>query len=91
MKYLKVFKTESDYTSSESSFSYPTVSYTIENRKVNMVPIHKRPIKAVFYDSATNSFVKLYPDQITEAIPTYTPIGVEVVPAEHDVYGTGQG
>ena len=90
MKYLKLFKTESDYTSAKDSFSYPTVSYTIENREVNMVPIHKRPIKAVFYDSATNSFVKLYPDEITEAIPTYTPIGVEVIPAEHDVYGTGQ-
>lgn len=53
-------------------------------------PIHALPIKAVFYDSATGSFVKMYPDEITEAIPTYTPIGVEVVPAEHDVYGTGQ-
>lgn len=53
-------------------------------------PIHALPIKAVFYDSATDSFVKMYPDEITEAIPTYTPIGVEVVPAEHDVYGTGQ-
>ena len=53
-------------------------------------PIHTLPIKAVFYDSSTGSFVKMYPDEITEAIPTYTPIGVEVVPAEHDVYGTGQ-
>lgn len=53
-------------------------------------PIHALPIKAVFYDSATNSFVKMYPDQITEVNPNYTPIGVEVVPAEHDVYGTGQ-
>lgn len=48
-----------------------------------------RGIKAVFYDSATNSFVKLYPDQITEVNPNYTPIGVEVIPAEHDVYGDG--
>lgn len=53
-------------------------------------PIHALPIKAVFYDSATGGFVKMYPDEITEAIPTYTPIGVEVIPAEHDVYGTGQ-
>ena len=53
-------------------------------------PIHALPIKAVFYDSATGSFVKMYPNEITEAIPTYTPIGVEVIPAEHDVYGTGQ-
>ena len=48
------------------------------------------PIRAVFYDSSTDSFVKLYPGQITEVVPTYTPIGVEVIPAEHDVYGTGQ-
>lgn len=53
-------------------------------------PIHALPIKAVFYDSATDSFVKMYPDEITEAISTYTPIGLEVIPTEHDVYGTGQ-
>lgn len=53
-------------------------------------PIHTLPIKAVFYDSSTGSFVKLYPGQITEVNPNYTPIGVEVVPAEHNVYGTGQ-
>ena len=88
MKYLKVFKTESDYTSSESSFSYPTVSYTVQSKVINIVPIHKRPIKAVFYDSATNSFIKVLPDKI-KYVETYTPIGVEVIPAEHDVYGTG--
>ena len=88
MKYLKVFKTESDYTSSEGSFSYPTVSYTIQSKVINMVPIHKRPIKAVFYDSATNSFVKVLPDNI-RYIETYTPIGVEVIPTEHDVYSNG--
>ena len=52
--------------------------------------MENRGIKAVFYDSSTGGFVKLYPDEITEANPNYTPIGVEVVPAEHDVYGTGQ-
>ena len=52
--------------------------------------LQELPIRAVFYDSSTNKFVKLYPDQITEVVPTYTPIGVEVIPAEHDVYGTGQ-
>ena len=88
MKYLKLFKTESDYTSSEGSFSYPTVSYTIQSKVINMVPIHKRPIKAVFYDSATNSFVKVLPDNI-RYIETYTPIGVEVLPTEHDVYSNG--
>ena len=54
------------------------------------VPIQYQPIKAVFYDSSTDKFVKLYPNQITEVVSTYTPIGVEVIPAEHDVYGTGQ-
>ena len=53
-------------------------------------PIHTLPISAVFYDSSTGGFVKMYPDEITKAVSTYTPIGVEVVPAEHDVYGTGQ-
>ena len=88
MKYLKLFKTESDYTSSEGSFSYPTVSYTIQTKTINMVPIHKRPIKAVFYDSATNTFIKVLPDNI-KYVETYTPIGVEVIPVEHDVYGDG--
>ena len=32
----------------------------------------------------------MYPSQIIEANPNYTPIGVEVIPAEHNVYGTGQ-
>ena len=90
---LKVFETESDYDSAKPDFVYPTVSYIKETDELLYMAkpnILDFPIKAVFYDSSTGSFVKLYPDQITEAIPTYTPIGVEVVPAEHDVYGTGQ-
>ena len=90
MKYLKVFQTESDYNAAKESLIYPTVSYIMDSGENHYVPIHKRPIPAVFYDSSTNSFVKLYPEQITEVNPNYTPIGVEVVPAEHDVYGTGQ-
>ena len=90
MKYLKVFQTESDYNTAKDTLTYPTVSYIMDGGQNNYVPIHKRPIPAVFYDSSTGSFVKLYPDQITEVNPNYTPIGVEVVPAEHDVYGTGQ-
>ena len=90
---LRVFETESDYDSAKPDFVYPTVSYV---RDVDDVRYMKKPsildfpIKAVFYDSSTGTFVKLYPDQITEVNPNYTPIGVEVVPAEHDVYGTGQ-
>lgn len=57
---------------------------------VNTPALQELPIRAVFYDSSTDKFVKLYPNQITEANPNYTPIGVEVIPAEHDVYGTGQ-
>lgn len=52
--------------------------------------LQELPIRAVFYDSFRNVFVKLFPDQITEANYLFTPIGVEVIPAEHDVYGTGQ-
>lgn len=63
---------------------------TADGVVVGAPALHELPIRAVFYDSSTNEFVKLYPDQITEAVPTYTPIGVEVIPAEHDVYGTGQ-
>ena len=90
MKYLKVFQTESDYNTAKDNLTYPTVSHIADSGENHYVPIHKRPIPAVFYDSSTGRFVKLYPDQITEANPNYTPIGVEVVPAEHDVYGTGQ-
>ena len=91
---LKVFETESDYDSAKPDFIYPTVSYVKETDKLlymakPIIPVHTLPIKAVFYDSSTGTFVKLYPDQITEVNPNYTPIGVEVVPAEHDVYGTG--
>ena len=92
---LRLFETESDYDSAKPDFVYPTVSYVRDIDEVKymakpIIPIHALPIKAVFYDSSTGSFVKLYPDQITEVNPNYTPIGVEVIPAEHDVYGTGQ-
>lgn len=63
---------------------------TADGVVVGAPALHELPIRAVFYDSSTNEFVKLYPDQITEVNPNYTPIGVEVIPAEHDVYGTGQ-
>ena len=92
MKYLKVFQTESDYNTAKDNFIYPTVSHIVDSgeNRFMVFPVLDYPIKAVFYDSSTGSFVKLYPDQITEVNPNYTPIGVEVVPAEHDVYGTGQ-
>lgn len=63
---------------------------TADGVVVGAPALQELPIRAVFYDSSTDSFVKLYPDQITEVNPNYTPIGVEVIPAEHDVYGTGQ-
>lgn len=63
---------------------------TADGVVVGAPALHELPIRAVFYDSSTNEFVKLYPNQITEVNPNYTPIGVEVIPAEHDVYGTGQ-
>ena len=92
MKYLKVFQTESDYSAAKDNLIYPTVSHIADSGENHFMvfPILDYPIKAVFYDSSTGTFVKLYPDQITEVNPNYTPIGVEVVPAEHDVYGTGQ-
>ena len=90
MKYLKVFQTESDYNTAKDNLIYPTVSHIVDSGENHYFYIINYPIKAVFYDSSTGSFVKLYPDQITEVNPNYTPIGVEVVPAEHDVYGTGQ-
>ena len=63
---------------------------TADGVVVGAPALQELPIRAVFYDSSTGEFVKLYPNQITEAVSTYTPIGVEVIPAEHDVYGTGQ-
>lgn len=45
---------------------------------------------AVFYDSNSDSFATMTPDEITDVIDGYTPIGVVVIPAEHDVYGTGE-
>ena len=90
---LKLFETETLYNEVKPDFVYPTVSYVKDvNRVFYMTKptVLDLPIKAVFYDSSTGTFVKLYPDQITEVNPNYTPIGVEVVPAEHNVYGTGQ-
>ena len=90
---LKLFETETLYNEATPDFVYPTVSYVKDINKVFYMKkpnILDFPIKAVFYDNSTGSFVKLYPDEITEVNPNYTPIGVEVVPAEHDVYGTGQ-
>lgn len=93
MTWLKKYNTLSDWATAKSSLEYPSVGLIGEDDSVVYMPpppIHTLPIKAVFYDSATGCFVKMYPDEITEAIPTYTPIGVEVIPAEHNVYGTGQ-
>ena len=45
---------------------------------------------AVFYDSNSDSFVTMTSDEITGVIDGYTPIGVVVIPASHDVYGTGE-
>ena len=89
------------YSSTDGRISCVTNYYAAENITdsvwrntadgvVNAPALQELPIRAVFYDSSTGKFVKLYPDQITEVVPTYTPIGVEVIPAEHDVYGTGQ-
>ena len=44
---------------------------------------------AVFYDSNSDSFVTMSPDEITSVIDGYTPIGVVAIPASHDVYGDG--
>lgn len=91
MTKLKKYNTIEEWETAKSDLEYPSVGLVGNNSVVYMTPIiHKLPIKAVFYDSSTGSFVKMYPDEITEEIPTYTPIGVEVIPAEHDVYGTGQ-
>ena len=91
---LKLFETETLYNEAKPDFVYPTVSYVKDVNSVfymtKPLPLHKQPIKAVFYDSSTGGFVKLNPDEITEVNPNYTPIGVEVIPVEHDVYGTGQ-
>ena len=86
---LRLFQSEEEYNAVKYNLEYPTVSYVEGGKVYYPIPIHKRPIPAVFYDSSSSSFVKLYPGQITEANPNYTPIGVEVVPAEHDVYGDG--
>lgn len=45
---------------------------------------------AVFYDSNNDSFVVMSPDDMASSVYRYTPIGVVVIPASHDVYGTGQ-
>lgn len=92
MTKLKKYNTIEEWETAKSGLVYPSVGLVGDGSVVYMPPppIHTLPIKAVFYDSATDSFVKLYPYQIIEQIPNYTPIGVEVIPAEHDVYGTGQ-
>lgn len=97
MTKLKKYNTLSDWDTAKGGgdLEYPSVGMIEEDSSIvymkkPVIPVHTLPIKAVFYDSSTDSFVKLYPDEITEANPNYTPIGVEVVPAEHDVYGTGQ-
>ena len=71
MKYLKVFQTESDYNAAKDNFIYPTVSHIVDSGENHFMffPVLDYPIKAVFYDSSTGSFIKLYPDQITEANP----------------------
>lgn len=90
MTKLKKYNTLSDWETAKSDLEYPSVGLIEYNSSIVYMtppPIHALPIKAVFYDSSTGDFIKIYPDQITEVNPNYTPIGVEVIPAEHDVYG----
>lgn len=91
MTWLKKYNTIEEWNAAKSNLKYQSVGLVGDYSVFYMTPpFHTSPIKAVFYDSATSSFIKMSPDEITEAVHTYTPIGVEVIPAEHNVYGTGQ-
>lgn len=70
---------------------YPNVSYLKDSNYVMYMekPIPS-PIKCVFYDSATNEFVKIYSGNV-RYVDSYTPIGVEIIPPYHDIYGNGKG
>ena len=56
---------------------------------IRVVVGDKKLADAVFYDSNSNSFITMSPNEITGVIDGYTPIGVVVIPASHNVYGDG--
>ena len=55
-------------------------SYPLINGKVG---------EAVFFDSNNKALVTMTQSEITSAVDGYVPIGIVVVPAEHNVYGDG--
>lgn len=59
----------------EEFYSYPLI-----NGKVG---------EAVFFDSNNKALVTMTQSEITSAVDGYIPIGIVVVPAEHNVYGDG--
>lgn len=59
----------------EEFYSYPLI-----NGKVG---------EAVFFDSNNKALITMTQSEITSAVDGYVPIGIVVVPAEHNVYGDG--
>ena len=89
---LKTYNSIDQYNEVLPSLSWPAVSW-IKDKDINkglvVKYIKKNPIKGVFFNANTNSFVKLRLSQI-KYDPSLIPIGVQIIPEDHDVYGNGK-
>jgi hypothetical protein len=100
MKYLKYFTKESDYQNyiNGDSILRPNVSYSFESKDVSfnaVLPLDRKSIigSIYLYDKINKSYSFCTQDELTiEKYPSeqYIPVGIVVIPASHDVYGTGE-
>ena len=93
MKYLKYFKTivERDHYEQDHVAERPTLLYAAENKSIDYsTPPIPKTIKIVCFDTRKNTFVKKEIKSLRKQA-NIIPIGIEVIPASHNVYGNGKG
>ena len=102
MKYIRKFKTVSDYVALNPNgdgglLDLPNVSYVVENNGIHfnpyIPPVPHEVGDVMMWDNVGNEkvFVKLDDLNVTDyPSERFTPIGVVVIPSSHDVYGTGE-
>ena len=86
---LKLFQTEADYELAKPDFVYPTVSYIKDVDEVKYMGWYDIPMNVIFYDNTNAKLVRVPSNEIKNVGDDYEPIGLEVIPASHNVYGDG--
>ena len=86
---LKLFQTEADYELAKPDFVYPIVSYVKDVDQVKYMGWYDIPMNVIFYDNTNAKLVRVPSNEIKNVGVDYEPIGLEVIPASHNVYGDG--